>query len=143
MQDNPARAEKRASLARLGTEFTGLSARKVEQWLDELAFASPQHVERAVDRLLKQPDRQYLPHIGEILAMVPRVEKTDLEFFWWDSLTGESGGDITRLTKKDRAKIADSLLASWTDAHRDRNSWCRAQWPRVKALIETLDPDAF
>lgn len=133
------RAERSTQLVRLGTEFGNLTDRKLHQWLDMTEHVTPEQLARAVDKILADPEREHLPRIGAILALLPRRPKTERPFCHWCWQSFTVAGDISKLSAERREQEAAFALKLLPEKWRDAGWFQRSAMPMILAF----DQEAF
>lgn len=133
------RGQRATQLQKLGAEYGNLTDRKLGQWLDMTDHASPEQVEKAVDRILRDPEREHLPRIGQILAHLPQRPGKERRMVVWNWITLSWQGDLDDLSSEKRESEAAFALRLFP-VH-----WRNAGWfvERAKPMILAFDPDAF
>jgi len=131
------RQKRHVELIRLGTEYGNLTDRKIDLWLDMMGEVEPAVLRRAVEKLLKNPERQHLPRIGELLALLPDRSDQRPVYFW--NIDGHHNLDPERMSPDDRQRIAAYTLRCTHPSLRERR-WFETQ---VKPFVLLMDPQAF
>lgn len=143
------RADKIAELKRLGVEYDGQSTARVQQWADELEFATVEQVRKAVQKCLDDPERKYLPRIGELKSFIPRpacenpdsldgkINSGHAVIWSWDTAT--ITGSLDCLTNERREREAAFALLLFHPSRRDSGYFQRI----VKPMILKFDLKAF
>lgn len=133
------RGERATQLVRLGTEYGNLTDRKLQQWLDMTDHATPEQLERAVDRILRDAEREHLPRIGHILSHLPPRPGRAKAFAHWCWLSFTIEGDLARVAPETREREAAFALRMFPEPWRGTGWWHE----RARPMILAFDPQAF
>lgn len=133
------RGQRSTQLQRLGAEYGNLTDRKLQQWLDMTDHATPEQLEKAVDRILRDPEREHLPRIGQILAHLPQRPGKAKRWVVWDWLGLEIIGDLDEIPMERREREAVFALRLFPESCRN-TTWFQR---RAKPMILRFDPLAF
>lgn len=133
------RGQRSTQLQRLGAEYGNLTDRKLAQWLDMTDHATPEQMEKAVDKILRDPEREHLPRIGHLLALLPRRAEASESFAHWNWITLTCHADLGRLPSALREREAALGLRLYPESRRNCAEWFDA----AKPLILAFDPKAM
>lgn len=133
------RGQRATQLIRLGTEYGNLTDRKLQQWLDMTDHATPAHLEKAVDKILRDPEREHLPRIGAILANLPPRPGKERKFALWCWMSLTITGNIDEVPFAAREREAAFALRMFHPSLRG-SMWFH---DRARPMILAFDPLAF